>query len=84
MKHIIASESDPVQSVEPDIIKPHLNSSKIVSCSACFKSWDYDKSWTTVIHNLYFIQYTQPAQFVRKQIAVFSKIYLIFYIIFDS
>lgn len=38
VKHIIASESDPVQSVEPDIIKPHLNSSKIVSCSACFKS----------------------------------------------
>ncbi|NXQ90452.1 RAB38 protein, partial [Nyctibius grandis] len=38
VKHIIASESDPVQSIEPDIIKPHLNSSKVVSCSACFKS----------------------------------------------
>ncbi|PKU39635.1 ras-related protein rab-38 [Limosa lapponica baueri] len=38
VKHIIDSESDPVQSVEPDIVKPHLNSSKIVSCSACFKS----------------------------------------------
>lgn len=38
VKHIIASESDSMQPIEPDIIKPHLNSSKIVTCSACFKS----------------------------------------------
>lgn len=37
-----------------------------------------------MIHNLYFIQHTQPSQIVPKQIAVFSKIYLNFYIIFDS
>lgn len=38
VKHIIASESDPIQSIEPDIIKPHLNAPKVVSCSACFKT----------------------------------------------
>ncbi|XP_069615372.1 ras-related protein Rab-38 [Ranitomeya imitator] len=37
VKHIIASESDLMQSVEPDVIKPQMNSSKIASCSACFK-----------------------------------------------
>ncbi|XP_056417375.1 ras-related protein Rab-38 isoform X3 [Hyla sarda] len=37
VKHIIASESDLLQSVEPDVVKPQMNSSKIASCSACFK-----------------------------------------------
>ncbi|XP_053160699.1 ras-related protein Rab-38 isoform X3 [Hemicordylus capensis] len=37
VKHIIASESDPVPDIEVDVIKPHLNSSKMFSCSACFK-----------------------------------------------
>ncbi|OCT93278.1 ras-related protein Rab-38 [Xenopus laevis] len=39
VSHIIASESDQMQPVEPDIVKPQMNSSKILpSCSACFKS----------------------------------------------
>ncbi|XP_060627117.2 ras-related protein Rab-38 [Anolis sagrei] len=39
VKHIMATESDPVeQPVEPDVVKPHLNSSKFASCSACFRS----------------------------------------------
>uniref|UniRef100_A0ABM5FWA1 Ras-related protein Rab n=1 Tax=Pogona vitticeps TaxID=103695 RepID=A0ABM5FWA1_9SAUR len=38
VRHIIASESDPVQPVEADVVKPHLNSSKPTSCSSCFRS----------------------------------------------
>ncbi|XP_075054012.1 ras-related protein Rab-38 [Mixophyes fleayi] len=37
VKHIIASESDFMQSVEQDVVKPQMNSSKIASCSACVK-----------------------------------------------
>ncbi|KAM9319383.1 ras-related protein Rab-38 [Gastrophryne carolinensis] len=37
VKHIIASESDLLQSMEPDVVKPQMNSSKIPSCSACIK-----------------------------------------------
>ncbi|XP_077341147.1 ras-related protein Rab-38 [Lithobates pipiens] len=37
VKHIIASETDLLQSVEPDVVKPQMNSSKIPSCSACLK-----------------------------------------------
>ncbi|XP_053561048.1 ras-related protein Rab-38 [Bombina bombina] len=38
VKHIIASESDLMQPSESDVVKPQINSSKIPSCSACFKS----------------------------------------------
>uniref|UniRef100_A0A8C5QGR8 Ras-related protein Rab n=1 Tax=Leptobrachium leishanense TaxID=445787 RepID=A0A8C5QGR8_9ANUR len=38
VKHIIASESDLMQPVESDVVKPQMNSSKIANCSACFKS----------------------------------------------
>ncbi|XP_069495617.1 ras-related protein Rab-38 [Ambystoma mexicanum] len=38
VKHIIANESELMQSAEPDVVKPHMNSSKITSCSSCFKS----------------------------------------------
>ncbi|KAM4698895.1 ras-related protein Rab-38 [Discoglossus pictus] len=38
VKHIIACESDLMQPLEPDVVKPQMNSSKIASCSACFKS----------------------------------------------
>ncbi|XP_063161976.1 ras-related protein Rab-38 [Candoia aspera] len=38
VKHIIAGGSEPVQPIKPDVIKPHLNSSKPIRCSACFRS----------------------------------------------
>ncbi|XP_074160784.1 ras-related protein Rab-38 [Sminthopsis crassicaudata] len=37
VKHILANESDLTQSVETDIIKPHLPPSRISSCSSCSK-----------------------------------------------
>ncbi|XP_030055206.1 ras-related protein Rab-38 [Microcaecilia unicolor] len=38
VKFIMASENDITPSAEPDIVKPQMNPSKIVSCSGCFKS----------------------------------------------
>ncbi|XP_078512360.1 ras-related protein Rab-38 [Lissotriton helveticus] len=39
VKHIIANESDTLtQFAEPDVVKPQMNSSKIVNCASCFKS----------------------------------------------
>ncbi|CAH2225563.1 ras-related Rab-38 [Pelobates cultripes] len=38
VNHIIASESDLMQPVESDVVKPQMNASKIANCSACFKS----------------------------------------------
>ncbi|KAJ1119864.1 hypothetical protein NDU88_008049 [Pleurodeles waltl] len=38
VKHIIANESDLTQSAEPDVVKPQMNSSKLVNCASCFKS----------------------------------------------
>nr|XP_054367700.1 ras-related protein Rab-38 [Mirounga angustirostris] len=38
VKHILANECDLMESIEPDIVKPHLTSPKIVSCSSCAKS----------------------------------------------
>ncbi|KAG8453057.1 hypothetical protein GDO86_004753 [Hymenochirus boettgeri] len=38
VNHIITSESNLLQPAEPDIIKPQMNSSKMPSCSACFRS----------------------------------------------
>ncbi|XP_051542102.1 ras-related protein Rab-38-like [Myxocyprinus asiaticus] len=37
VKHIIASEHDILKSVVPDTISPQLNSTKEMTCSACFK-----------------------------------------------
>ncbi|XP_001489548.2 ras-related protein Rab-38 [Equus caballus] len=38
VKHILANECDLMESIEPDIVKPRLTSSKVVSCSSCAKS----------------------------------------------
>ncbi|MBN3283476.1 RAB38 protein, partial [Polyodon spathula] len=38
VKHIFANESDLMQSEVPETVSPQLNSTKISSCSACFKS----------------------------------------------
>ncbi|XP_005379788.1 PREDICTED: ras-related protein Rab-38 [Chinchilla lanigera] len=38
VKHILANECDLMESIEPDIVKPHLASPKVVSCSSCAKS----------------------------------------------
>ncbi|XP_029458146.1 ras-related protein Rab-38 [Rhinatrema bivittatum] len=38
VKHIIASENGLMQSADPDVVKPQMNSSRIISCSGCFKS----------------------------------------------
>lgn len=38
VKHILANDCDLIESIEPDIVKPHLTSPKVVSCSGCAKS----------------------------------------------
>ncbi|XP_026562557.1 ras-related protein Rab-38 [Pseudonaja textilis] len=38
VKHIISSDSEPVQPIKPDVINPHLNPSKRNPCSACFST----------------------------------------------
>nr|XP_051682895.1 ras-related protein Rab-38-like [Oryctolagus cuniculus] len=38
VKHILANECDLMESIEPDVVKPHLTSPKVVSCSSCAKS----------------------------------------------
>ncbi|XP_058041163.1 ras-related protein Rab-38-like isoform X2 [Ahaetulla prasina] len=38
VKHIISSDSEPVQPIQPDVINPHLNPSKRNPCSACFRT----------------------------------------------
>uniref|UniRef100_A0A8C6XVX7 Ras-related protein Rab n=1 Tax=Naja naja TaxID=35670 RepID=A0A8C6XVX7_NAJNA len=38
VKHIISSDSEPVQPIKPDVINLHLNPSKRNPCSACFRA----------------------------------------------
>ncbi|XP_073664429.1 ras-related protein Rab-38 isoform X2 [Tursiops truncatus] len=38
VKHILANECDLMESIQPDIVKPHLTSPRVVSCSSCAKS----------------------------------------------
>ncbi|PNI57159.1 RAB38 isoform 3, partial [Pan troglodytes] len=38
VKHILANECDLMESIEPDVVKPHLTSTKVASCSGCAKS----------------------------------------------
>ncbi|EPQ13589.1 Ras-related protein Rab-38 [Myotis brandtii] len=38
VKHILANECELMESIEPDIVKPHLTPPRALSCSSCAKS----------------------------------------------